>query len=45
MATIPECLAFEFCRALKSSCDVCLELDLQAWKKHVKKVLRKAEKT
>ena len=37
--TIPECPAYEVCRAKKASCDVCRELPVGGWREHVAKVL------
>ena len=42
MIKIPECLAFERCQAKKADCEVCQELTIPEWTKHVKKILKKA---
>jgi hypothetical protein len=39
--TIPECKAFELCRELKVSCDMCLTLPVPEWVQHVEKILAK----
>jgi hypothetical protein len=39
--TIPECPAFQFCRGKGVDCEICLSLQVDAWREHVKKVLRK----
>ena len=36
--TIPECPAYEVCRAKNAGCEVCLELSVEEWRKHVKRV-------
>ena len=41
MPAIGECPAFEHCRTAGTSCDVCLQLSVAEWKKHVKKVLKR----
>ena len=41
MPTIGECPAFEHCRTAGTSCDVCPQLSVAEWKKHVKKVLKR----
>ena len=41
MPTIGECPAFDICKKTKLSCDVCLQLSVAEWKKHVKKVLKR----
>lgn len=42
MAAVPECPAYEICRSLKIVCDVCMGLSAEGWKKHVRKVLKRA---
>jgi len=39
--SIPECPAYHRCRAKQVGCEVCLELSVEEWRKHVKKVMRK----
>lgn len=39
-ASIPECPAYEVCRAKKTDCRICETLDVATWREHVKKVLR-----
>jgi len=36
---IQECPTYAICREKGVSCDVCLELDVPAWREHVRKVL------
>lgn len=36
---IQECPAYEICRAKEASCEVCLELSVEEWKEHVRKVM------
>jgi hypothetical protein len=43
-ANIPECPAYGACRERGIACDVCTELDAEDWKKHVRKVLKRATK-
>ncbi|MGB5101629.1 MAG: hypothetical protein WBN94_13665 [Methanothrix sp.] len=43
MSAIPECPAYEICRAHKSDCSICEKLDVPAWQTHVRKVLKKEE--
>lgn len=37
--TIPECPAYEKCRAIGADCTVCLSLTETDWREHVRKVL------
>lgn len=37
--SIPECPASDLCRSKKADCSVCGELDEEAWREHVRKVL------
>jgi len=39
---IPECPAYEMCRAKKASCEICEELPVDKWREHVKRVMEKA---
>ena len=39
--SIPECPAYQICRAKKASCDVCSSLPEEEWKEHVKRVMQK----
>lgn len=39
--SIPECPAYEKCRAIGADCEVCLQLSVADWRAHVKKVLAK----
>lgn len=39
--SVLECPAYEICRGLRTACDICMSLELSAWKKHVKKVLKR----
>jgi hypothetical protein len=36
---VQECPAFEHCREKKTDCGICLELDPEKWKAHVKAVM------
>ncbi len=38
---VQECPAYEICRGLRTACDVCMGLEVPAWRKHVKKVLKR----
>jgi hypothetical protein len=40
--TIPECPAYEVCRAKGVGCEICLELSAQEWREHVNHVLKKS---
>ena len=37
--TIPECSAYEVCRAKQAGCEICRELPVNEWKRHVRIVL------
>ena len=39
---IPECPAYEMCRAKKASCEICEGLPVDEWREHVKRVMDKA---
>lgn len=39
MPDIQECPAYSVCRDKKVDCGVCLEISVEAWREHVKKVL------
>ncbi len=40
--TILECPAYEICRAKNVGCEACLELSVDGWREHVKKVMGKS---
>lgn len=37
---IQECPAYEVCRVKKIDCGICLDLSVEEWRTHVKKVLK-----